>query len=87
MRSTLKAHTHTPIFGGCVVKSAIQSANSIANSANSTINFVIVCRMSVLNMFTFLKRPESADGNRSTIAVGQWQIGLVGMGLKCPYVL
>ena len=78
----LKAHTHTLIFGGSVIKSAIESTDSIEESVGSTTNFVIVGRLSVLNMFNTLKPLESAYGNRPTIAVVRWQIGLVGMGLN-----
>ena len=76
-----------PIFGGSAVKSAIdwadsiaESADSIAESADSTTNSVIVSRLSVLNMFDIMKPLESADGNRPTIAVGRRQNSLMGMG-------
>ena len=39
---SLKAHTYTLLFGGSVVKSAIESVDSIAESADSTTNSVIV---------------------------------------------
>ena len=63
---SVKAHTHTHIFGGSVVKSATESANFMAESTDFTTDFVIVGQLSVLNMFDNLKPRESADGNRPT---------------------
>ena len=54
-------------------KSAIESANSIAESDNSATDSVIVCQLSVLYMLNILKLLESADRNGPTIAVSrQW---------------
>ena len=50
----LKAH----IFGGSAVKSAIESADSIAESADSTTDSVIVSRLTLLNIGRLL---QSAD--------------------------
>ena len=79
---TWLAYTHRPIFRGLAAESAVESANSIPESADSTADFVIVIRLPVLNMFNISTPIQSADFSRSTIAVGGWQIGLVGMGLE-----
>ena len=73
----LKAHTHMPIFRG----SAVESVDSALETADSTTDSVIVGRLAILNMFNILGLLELANRNRSTIAVGRWQISLVGMGL------
>ena len=64
--TSFKAHTHTPIFGGSAVKSAIESADSIGESADCTTNAVIVGQLSVSNMFNVLKPLEVANRHRPT---------------------
>ena len=78
---TLKARTHRPILRGFEAESAVESADFIPESADSTTDFTLVGRLSISNMFNILKPLESADGNRPTIAVGRRQMGLVGAGL------
>ena len=70
----LQAHTHRPIFTASAVELAVESADS-------TINSVIVGQLPQLNMFDILNPLELADRNRPTIAVGRQQIGQVGLGL------
>ena len=77
----VKAHAHRPIFKGIIAKSAVESADSILESADSTTDFTIVGRLSISNMFNISTPTQSADSSRSTIAVGGLEIGLVGMGL------
>ena len=84
--SRLKAHTHRPIFRGIIAESAVESADSIPESADSTTDFTIVGRLSISNMFNISTPTQSADFSRPTIAVGGLQIGLVGMGLKRPVI-
>ena len=81
---TLKAHIHRPIFRGIVAESAVESANSIPESADSTTDFTIVGRLSISNMFNISTQTQTADSSHLTIAVGGLQIGLVGMGLNWP---
>ena len=78
---SLKAHTHRPIFRGIIAELAVESADSIPESADSTTDFTIVGRLSVSNMFNISTPTQSAFFSRPTIAVGGLQIGLVGMGL------
>ena len=73
----LYAHTHRPIFRGIIADSEIELADSISESVDSTINFTIVGRLSISNMFNISTR--SADSSRPTIAVGRLQICLVGI--------
>ena len=68
---------------GFEAESVVESADSIPESADSTTDFTIVGRLSISNMFNILKPLESADANRLTIAVGRWQMDLVGTGLWC----
>ena len=79
---TVKARTNRLIFRGLAAESAVESAYSIPESANSTSDSVIFGQLSVLNMFNILNPLESADGKRPTIAVVRRQISLVGMALK-----
>ena len=69
--------THWPIFRGF----AAESVDSIPESADSTIDFVIVGRLPVLNMFNISTPIKSADSSRPTFAIDGLHIGLVGMGL------
>ena len=68
----LKTHTHRPIFRGFVVESAVESADSIPESANYTTNSVIVGRLPLSSMFDIVNPLELADGNRPT---GNWPSG------------
>ena len=80
----VKPHTHRPILRGFIADSAVESADSIPESADSTTdftNFTIVGRLSISNMFVILNPLESADDSRLTIAVGRREIGPVGTGL------
>ena len=49
--------------------SELESADSTAELAHSTIDSVLVSRLPMLNMFTILKLPESADRNWPTIVI------------------
>ena len=74
-----KARTHRPIFRGF-------SAESVVELADSPTDSVEVGRLFILNMFNILKPPESANGNRLTIAVARRRIGLfteLADSLKC----
>ena len=51
MSTLIKACTYRPIFRGLAAESAVESADSIPESADSTTDFVIVGRLPVLNMF------------------------------------
>ena len=66
--SNIKAHTHRPIFREIAAESVVESADS---GIDSTTDSVIVGHLSILNMFNILNPPESADGSRLTIGVGQ----------------
>ena len=48
---SLKARTHRLILRGFVAESAVESADSIPESADSTTDFTIVGRLSISNMF------------------------------------
>ena len=74
----LKAHTHRPILNGFAVESAVESADSIPESADSTTDFTVVGRLSLSNMFDMLLlqpvgRQESADFCRQPTA--NWSSG------------
>ena len=77
----VKARTHRPILRGLAAGSAVESADSIPESADSTTDSVIVSRLPLSNMLNILKPLELADGNRPTFAVGRREIGPVGTGL------
>ena len=78
-----KAHTHTPILARSGLEAAVELANSITESVDSTTDSVIISRLSLLNMFNILNPLESGDGtgdywsrptaNRGTIGVGSIQ--------------
>ena len=78
---TFKARTFTPTFGESVVESAVETADSSPELADSTADFVIVGRLPVSNIFNIFTPIESANSSQPTIAVGGLQIGVVGMGL------
>ena len=78
--NTLKARTHTAILARLGPESVVKLADSSTESADSATDSVIVGRLPLSNMFN-LNALESADGNRPTIAVGRWKMGLVGTGL------
>ena len=65
---------HWPIFRRFSAESAVESADFIPESADYTTDSVIVDRLPVSNMFNILNPLVSADRNRLTIAVGQWEI-------------
>ena len=77
----VKARTHRPILRGFVAESAVESADSIPESADSTTDFTIVGRFSISNIFNISTPTQLADSCRQPIAIGGLQIGLVGMGL------
>ena len=60
--TNLKARTHRPILRGFEVESAVESADTIPESADSTTDFTIVGRLSISNMFNILNPLESTDG-------------------------
>ena len=68
----LEARTHRPIFRGFSAESVVELADSIQELADDNINFVIVSRLPLSNMFNILNPLESAEGNRLTIAVSRW---------------
>ena len=72
---TIKACTHTPTFAGLGLESVLVSADSCTD-------FMIDDRLSILNMLDIYMLMQSADWDWGTIAAGQPQIGLVGMGLQ-----
>ena len=76
----IEARTHRLILRGFVADSAVESADSIPESADSTTDFTIVGRLSISNMFNISTPTQSADSSRHNIAVGGLQISLVGMG-------
>ena len=59
---SLKAHTHTPILARSELESAVELTDCTTESADCTTDSVIVCQLSVLNMFNILKPMESAEG-------------------------
>ena len=70
---SLKAHTHTPTFGGSALESALESADSSPELANSTTDFVIVGRPPVLNMFNISTRSSWPTlVCRLLISLGVW---------------
>ena len=69
----LKARTHRPIFSGFAAESAVESADSIPELADSTTDSVRVGRLSMFNMFNIRNPLESADyWSRLT---GNWPSG------------
>ena len=48
---SVKARTQTPTFAGSALESALESADSSPESADSTNDFMRVGRLPVLNMF------------------------------------
>ena len=70
-----------PILKGFLAESAVESADSIPESADYITDSVRVGRLPQSNMFNILNPLESADRSLSTIGVGRQQIGLVGTGL------
>ena len=58
---SLKARTHRPILRGFEAESAVESADSMPESADSTADFTIVSRLFISNMFNILKPLESAN--------------------------
>ena len=64
-----KARTPTPTLGGSVLESTLESADYNTDSADSTIDFTIVGRLSMSYMFNILNPLESADGSRPTSEV------------------
>ena len=69
-------------LGGSALESALESTNYNTESVVSTTDFVRVGRLPVLNMFNIYTPIQSANSSLPTIAVGQLQISIVGMGLK-----
>ena len=59
--STFKAHTHRPILRGIIAESAVESADSIPESVDSTTDFTIVGRLSISNMFNIFTPTQLAD--------------------------
>ena len=57
----LKAHTHRPISRGIIAESAVESADSISESADSTTDFTILGRLSISNMFIISTPTQSTD--------------------------
>ena len=51
---TIKTHTHRAILRGLAAESSVESADSIPESANSTTDFTIVCRLSISNLGAYL---------------------------------
>ena len=72
---SIKDHTHRLILRGFSAESAVEWADSILESADSTIDFTIVGRLSISNMFNILDPLESAHGSQPTVGVGQQEIG------------
>ena len=75
-----KAHTHTLVLVRLGLQAAMESADSMTETADSTTNSVIVNQLPLLNMFDILSLLETADGNLQTIAISwgaTWP--------KCPY--
>ena len=60
-----------PILGGFALE-----------TADFRVNFSIVRRWPVLQMFNFHRLTHSADWNQPTLSIGRWPIGQVGMGLN-----
>ena len=79
---SLKVCTHRPIFTGSSEESAVESANSTAEWADSTTDSVIVGRLALSNMFNILSPLESTDGNRPIIGVGRRGIDQVDTILR-----
>ena len=65
----LKAHSHRPIFRGFLAESAVESADSIKESADYTTDSVIVGRLPLSNMFNILNPLELAHSSWPTIGV------------------
>ena len=77
----VKAHTYTPTFFGSVLQSEIEAADSTPKLADSSSDFVTGARLPVFGIFNNYVPIQSADSYRPTIAVGGWQICLVGISL------
>ena len=58
-----------PIFRGSSLESVLELADSIAKSANSSTNFVVLGQLSILNMLNVYLLIQSADGNHPKMAV------------------
>ena len=84
----LKARTHRPILKRFAAESAVESADSIPESADSTTDFTIAGRLSISNMFNILNILGSAKRSRPTVGGGggvskpTQEIGPVGTGLN-----
>ena len=52
--SSLKVHTHTPILARSGQEPAVESADSITESADSTTDSILIGRLPVLNMFILI---------------------------------
>ena len=74
INNNYKACTHTSNFAGLALESVLVSADSCTD-------FMIVDRLPISNVLDIYTLMQSVDWDRQTIAVGQPQIGLVGMGL------
>ena len=73
-----------PILAGSGQESVVELAGSTTESDDSTTDFKIIGRLSVLNMFIILNPLESADSCWPTIRVRRREICLVGTGLNDP---
>ena len=68
----VKARTHRSIFRGLAAESAVESANSIPESADYTTDLLIVGRQPLSNLFNILNPEELADGKLLQSADGKW---------------
>ena len=59
---TLKAHTHRPIFRGFLAELAVESADSIPESADYTTDSEIVGRLPLSNVSNIYNPLELTDG-------------------------
>ena len=53
-KEILKARTHTSTFAGSALELVLESSDSSPESADSTTDFMRVCRLPILNMFDIL---------------------------------
>ena len=67
--------TYIPTFAGSALQSALETADFNPESADSTTDFMTVCRLPVLNMFNISTLIQSANSSRLTISVGRLQNG------------
>ena len=73
LNTSVKAHTHRAIFRGFRAESAVESVDSIPESADYTTDSVIVGRLPLSNMFNILNPLELADYCRRPTA--NWPSG------------